>query len=491
MRVTFAIAIVMMTPGRARAACTDVEDKPVTIATAATADEYALTVDVESASPTRWDEANNEALVLEVSGAHRGLIGHLIVHQGHTRFDYAMHVGALAAGEAVQVKISPLSASKATHRASACAATLVAVSTLGEAGEGVKNAPEFRWPIQKAFDDVPLVVGWSKSHKSYTTVMTNENGGTAEICGGGATGMQTELARWGRSTDIEDHWHYGKPHFERCTGSGETPVRMEAAHPILYEGSGHNRLFESRGGYGQVCGSGKADKPDGDLDGWNVHNPGNSLADDVGRVIILRPLPVDLDALGYAEFTGRREALSDHYAPWIYRLSSLELQREHKIDNAKTFAMDRYLYLDVRIANVGGEGDSYCTKLVHGGFKIRVTTKKGVTFASPQMTKKYAGGQHNWKRIAIVMPAGVTAGDIEHLAFDAFDKDGMYLTAVGDAFVAKPEGDNGAKLDYVRKGTTARSDYVDDDRSGCKSGVNHAGPGGTAYTCVGSRVDFK
>ncbi|HTR51160.1 MAG TPA: hypothetical protein VMJ10_10675, partial [Kofleriaceae bacterium] len=191
--------------------CAEVDAKaPITVATAALASEYALTIEVDSASATSWGKTGNEALVLDVSGAHRGLIGNLIVHQGPVRFEYAMHVGALAAGEALQVKVSSLSAPAATPRATACNAKLVPVSALGDAAEGVTNAPEFRWPVQKSFDDVPLVVGWSKSHKSYTTVMTNENGGTAEICGGGARGMQAEIARWGRSLDIEDHYKYGE-----------------------------------------------------------------------------------------------------------------------------------------------------------------------------------------------------------------------------------------------------------------------------------------
>ena len=31
--------------------------------------------------------------------------------------------------------------------------------------------------------------------------------------------------------------------------------------------------------------------------------------------------------------------------------------------------------------------------------------------------------------------------------------------------------------------------YVDDGNSGCSAGVNHGGPGGTAYTCAGGQVD--
>src|SRR5262252_3684056 len=108
--------------------CANVDDKPVTVAAAATAGEYAFAVTVESASATHWNERGNEALVLEVSGAKRGLIGHMIVHQGRAKFEYTMHVGALAAGEAVQLKVSALSAVKAVHKATACAARLEAAT---------------------------------------------------------------------------------------------------------------------------------------------------------------------------------------------------------------------------------------------------------------------------------------------------------------------------------------------------------------------------
>jgi len=462
----------------ARAECVTVTDKPVTVATAATAGEYTLAFEGHSASATSWGEAGNEALVLEVSAGKR-LIGHLILHQGLATFGYGMHVGALAAGEAVQLRVSPLSAKKAKHEATACSIAL-AVTT----DEGVLNAPEFRWPTQRTFDDVPLVLGWSKSHKQYVTVMTNEDGGTAVSCGGGAVGMQAEIARWGRSLDIEDHYRYRKgPHFERCTSDGEAPPRMEGAHPILYWGNGHNRLFESRGGYGDACGEKPPEKPNGDLAGWNVKNPGNSLAQDAGRVVILRPLPVDLDAIGYTESPARREALADRYAPWIYRLASLELAREGKLDNTHTFAMDRYLYVDVEIADVGGEGGTYCASFARGGFKLRAVTKQGVTASSAQITAEYAfGGHKGWKRVAIPLPKGVTAADIDHFTFDAYDNDGIYLTGLGDAFIPKPAGDNGATLDYIRRGTRTLADYVDDDRSACTD---------KAFTCVGGQVDLE
>jgi hypothetical protein len=476
----------------AAATCVDIDDGAVvTIGTATTAGEYVLAFDGHSASATSWGEAGNEALVLEVSGAH-GLIGHVLVHQGKAVFAYATHVGALAAGEPIGIVVSTLSAPNAVRGATICNATLTPAA--GAMADGITHAPIFRWPQQKRFDDVPVLVGWSKSHGSYQTVMTNEDGGTAEQCGGGASGMQAEIARWGRSTDIESHYQYkgAAPNWERCTGrvdTTQTPLRMEAAHPQLYYGNGHNNVFESRGGYGQACGTGGPEQANGDLAGWNTQNPSNALAGDAGNVIILRPVPVDMDALGYASFGGRREGLADTYAPWVYRLASLELARETKIDNSKTFGMQRYLYVDVRVADVGGSGDSYCSFTVSGGFKLRAVTTTGTAVSSGQITGDYVSG-HDWKRVAIALPAGVAAADIDHFTFDAYDNDGIYVTAIGDAFVPMADGANGATIDYVRHGTKPLAYYVDDGSSGCTGGVNHDGPGGSAYTCVGGQIDI-
>jgi hypothetical protein len=461
------------------AACVDVDDAAaVVVGTATVADEHALVLPAVTASATRWGTAGNEALVLDVSTPRR-FIGHLILHQGNARFDYGMHLGALEAGEQVRVKVSTLSAPGAIRKACVGPGKLSPAATLA-IGEGLVHAPIYRWPIQKRFDDVPLALGWSAAHKSYQTVFSNENGGTVAQCGGGASGVQAEIARWGRAADIEGSFSYGgaSPRWERCTGTvafTDLQPRLEGAHPLLYYGDGHNRLFEHRGGYGQTCGSGGAEKADGDLDGWNTNSPGTSLADDAGRVIILRPLPVALDAIGYGQFGGRREALIDRTAPWLYRLTAHELARQGDVDNSKVLGMARYLYVDVRVADVGGSGDSYCSLSVSGGFRLRALTAGG-SIDGPQVTAAYAGnGAHDYKRVAIPLPAGITAADITGFRFDAYDNDGIYLTAIGDAFVPALSATNGATLDYVRKGERALAYYVDDDRSSCTNNANTDG----------------
>jgi hypothetical protein len=472
-------------------ACVDVTEAPTVIATAASSDEFALTLDAQSASATSWAQAGNEALVLDVL---RGsvLVGHLVLHQGRAPFTYGMHVGALSAGDPIAVRVSARSAPAAQKQARVCTATLRSATDLGPAGEGLKNAPVFLWPAAKTFDDLPLLLGWSRATQHYEIVYTSENGGTVASCGGGASGMRAELARWGRGCDIEGAYSYGgTAQWLRCTGTTTVAAnapRFEGAHPIFYYGDGHNRLFESRGGYGTACGTGAPEHADGDLAGWDVQNPGNEPANDAAFTVTLRPLPVDLDALGFAAARGRREGLVDTYAPWLYRITHLELAREGKIDGSKLLPLERYLYVDVEAADVDGSGDRVCALPVSKGFVLRVKTTDGVTLDGPQMTASYMGG-NGWKRLAIPLDRVYSAGELTGMTFDAYDRDGIYLLAIGDAFMARASGDNGATLERLRSGARAINVYVDDDSSSCAGGVNHGGPAGDA-TCVGGQYDF-
>jgi hypothetical protein len=462
------------------------------------AGEVALTLPAAAASATRWREAGNEALVLEVSSAARGFLGHLVLHQGATTFAYTMHLGHLDADDAISVRVSPLSAPSATPRACVGPATLATIDPGDPAHDGLAHAPIFRWPVGKRFDDLPVLVGWSRSTRAYQAVYTNENGGTTASCGGGATGLQAEVARWGRACDIENVLTLGAPSatptWGRCTGTtafSSTTPRREADHAIFYYGDGHNRLYESRGGYGQACGTGGPERADGNLAGWNSGNPGNADTDDAPYVITLRPLPVDLDALGYAAHAGRREGLVDGYAPWIYRLTFDELARENKIDGQKMLPIDRYLFLDVHAADVDGSGDSYCSTGVSKGFRVRVAPDGGPILSGPQMTASYFGADDDWKRLAIPLDRVYAPEEIAGLVFDAYDNDGIYLLGLGAVFMLRPAGDNDATLAVVHAGETPYAAYVDDDRSSCGAdNANHDGPGGLAYVCSGSDYAF-
>ena len=472
--------------------CAPIASEPVVIATAAGADEYALLLPAAAGSATSWGEEGNEALILDVSTAGRGVVGQIVLHHGDVRFEYGMTLGALAAGEEVAVAVSPLSAAGAAPEACVETASLIGAAELGDEAEGLVNAPVMVWPADKRFDDIPVLVGWSAARRGYQMVYTGEAGGTVASCGGGGEGIEAELARWGRASDVESLYSYGAPaRWERCTGSTQVETlapRFEAAHPILYYGDGHNRLFESRAGYGKACGGGDAEKADGDLTGWNVGNPGNGAEQDADFAITLRPLPVALDPLGYDRFGGRREALLDAYAPWIYRMTFLELERERMLDGEHALPLDRYLYADVHAAGVDGRGDGLCDLISSGGFVLRVVTSGGEVSSGQQMTRDYfTGTGENWKRLAIPVPDGFTAADVDHFVFDAYDGDGIYLLGLGDVFLTRAAGPD-AELEVVRSGSAEMTWFVDDDSSGCAGGVNSDGPGGVPYDCAGGQI---
>ena len=472
-------------------ACFTLTAKATVVGSAAAAGEFALFFDAQSASATSWGQTGNEALVLEVlKGA--SLLGHVVLHQGAASFEYALHTGALAPGDAIALRVSPHSASAATPRALVCDVRLVPSSALGAMADGLLHAPVVLWPVAKRFDDLPVLLGFSKKRRHYEMVYTSENGGTVVQCGGGALGMEGEYARWGRGCDIEGIDNVGGG-WDHCDlGDAGVPApRVEGGHRVLYFGDNHNRLFVSRGGYGQACGTGAAEMADGPIAGFNSGNPGNQPAKDAPYVILVRLVPVDLDAIGYLANWGRREALLDAYAPWVYRLTGLELAREGKIDSTHCLPMERYLYADVLLSDVDGSGD-LCNPLgASGGFKLRVNTSLGTQPSSAQITSAYAGGTNRWKRLVIPLDRVYTATQLTGFVFDAYDKDGIYLQAFGDAFMPRAQGDNGASLEYVHKGVEALNVYVDDDSTACDGGLSWDGPADAGYRCVGGSFGFK
>jgi hypothetical protein len=486
--------------GALPAGCTRVNtDTLLSVARTSEAGEYALALEASSLADTRWGQAGNEALILDVL-ANGSVLGQLILHQGKTPFVYMMHLGALASSAAVSVRVSALSAAQAGSEACVGAATLHTAAEFGDA-EALANAPVFLWPLEKRFDDVPLLLGYSRTLKRYEVVYSNENGGTTASCGGGGGGVQALIARWGRAADVEAAYDLSgdKPRWLRCTGNTDTSahaLRYEAKHPLLYYGDGHNRLFESRGGYGQSCGTGSAEKADGNLTGWNANNPGSDAGHDDPFVLRLRPLPVSLDDIPeyLSSPEGRREGLVDHYAPWLYRLTFEELAREGKIDNSRSFAMERYVFMDVRASDVGGQGDSYCsTGGLKSGFKVRLIGKNGQVLAGPQITADYFPGPVGWKRIGFPLDRTYAPGEITTLEFDAYDNDGVYFLALGDLFTLTPSETNGASLRFWHRGSEPVNVYVDDNNGGCSNGLNHDGPSdgpAAGYPCAGSAYDL-
>ena len=461
------------------------------LATAGSSDEYALHLFARSASRTSWGESGNEAVVLEVWNGST-FVGHLILTQGADGATYSMHVGAMNAGDSLSFRVSPYTAAHAELAAEVSGVTLTAASQMGKAAEGLRNAPIVNWPAEVRFIDTPIMLGWAASDQSYQLVNTKESGGTVVYCGGGSLGYEAEFSGWGRAEDIDFVYSYGSvPTWFRCTGEtrlSEHPLHFQDQHPVVYYGDGHNNLFESRGGYDQTCGTDLAASPFGALHGWDLDNPGNDPSLDPRYTLVLRPLPVDMDALGYAQSWGRREALVDHF-PSLYRLTDLELRRLGKIDERHTLDMERYLFADITASSVQGFSDQVCNILHIGGFKLFANTADA-SFGSPQVTGPFFGDGVQTKRVAIKLDAPHAASDFQSFTFRALNLDGIYLLGQGDAFLVSPVGDNSAELHYVHRGVRPLAQYVDEDFSSCENGVNSDGPDGGSYPCVGGEFTF-
>jgi len=456
---------------------------PVTIATASATGEHVLQFDATSASATSWATAGNEALILDIA-KNGTFLTHVILHQGATSFGYGTHTGALAQGDVITARVSTLSAQNAARSATVCSATLTPSSKMGALQPAIDNAPIWVWPIQKRFDDVPLVVSWSPG--GYTTFFTNENGGTTELCGGGAKGLEAEIRLWGRACDIESDYSYAQNTFERCTGSSSsTMLRFEAAHPLLYHGDGHNRAFEDRSGYSSTCGTGSDAEPDGPLTGWGSSN--TDPKDDLKYAIILRPIPVATSAVAYAFGGAPRERVLTKDAPWMFRLAGLETAREGKIDNSQTLTWDRYLHADVYVADVDGTGSSCPITGIDGGFRLRAHTTNNVTSSSGEVTSASVSGQQ-WKHVSVPLDAVHVPSDFDQLIFDAYDNDGIYLLGIGDVYILTANGKNGANVAAVRTGAKALGEYVDDDLSGCTNGMSTYM--NQTYPCVANLYSF-
>jgi hypothetical protein len=160
------------------------------LGTVAATGEYALKLRARASVDTRWGVKGSEAVVLEVLADGR-LVGHLVLHQGASPFDYSMHLGSLAAGTRVEARVSTLSAPATTAEACVESALLPSAVELGGDARGLTNAPVFLWPVQKRFDDLPLLVGFSDALGRYEVVYSNENGGTTTSCGGGSKGIRS------------------------------------------------------------------------------------------------------------------------------------------------------------------------------------------------------------------------------------------------------------------------------------------------------------
>ena len=257
------------------------------------------------------------------------------------KFAYAMHVGALAAGEAIaRAGLDAVGAERDARRRACVAAAARrrrrsappprACSTrrVPVAGaEGFNDMPVRRRLVEGAQGVPDRVHQRGRRHRRAVRRRRERHAGRDRALGPRVRHRGQLLLRRRRAALGALHRH--------ASTSTTTAMRMKARTRSSTTATATTGCSRAAAATARPAAPAGPRRPTATSPAGTCSNPGNALADDAGRVIILRPLPVDMDALGYAQFGGRREALADRYAPWLYRLTSLELAREGKIDDTQ------------------------------------------------------------------------------------------------------------------------------------------------------------
>jgi hypothetical protein len=288
-------------------------------------------LEITARSPgASWAKKGAEAaaLLIEVDGHYNQ---DLLLWAGNAPFKYKVMLGRLTTGKhRVTARLNQPRCAFGSQRA-----TVLSLRALPLARDSQHTADDLMAlaysPVlhQRAntidrFSDVPILMYYEVSHLAdrvvqvrYTTIFTNEDGGTATAA---------LMARWGRAADIE--WVYefrardGKIIEETYQGiSHETKPfegqRINGVHPLLADASDNN-----------------------------------NFSDQLTTTVRFALLPIAVDLRD-----GTRERVMDSN-PWTYRVVAEELLREGKLksepNDSKTISDPRnYLYVDLHARQNG------------------------------------------------------------------------------------------------------------------------------------------
>lgn len=275
-----------------------------------------------SVANASWEKPGAEGAVVSVfiDGKYNQ---DAILFAGDRVFEYRVLLGELSAGKhKIDIVLNEERSAKNVGAVKISSAKLIDTKPDATDHIAVANAPFIyhRPEVIDKFSDIPLLTFYEilpdpsgATKIRYTTIFTNEDGGTQ------STAL---MARWGRATDIE--WVYeilvknGK--ITSATIQGRNHVtenfagqKVFGAHPLIYNVTVNNN-FASTG-----C-----------------------------STMRMAPMPVRAD-LSQAS----REAAMDQN-PWTYRIMTEEMMREGRVDpkNLGVNVIDdprNYLYVDVVI----------------------------------------------------------------------------------------------------------------------------------------------
>ncbi|CAN5357418.1 hypothetical protein BH10ACI2_BH10ACI2_20090 [soil metagenome] len=325
-----------------------------------------LTANVAGAS---WKVKGSEGAVITVfvDGKYSQDV---MLFAGSRPFDYKVLLGRVEAGNhEFTIRLNKPRSSANAQNVTVSSARRFAIDSNG------KNAVEDRIAIENSpflyarpdavdrFSDIPLITyyeiikdGQGAFTVRYTTIFTNEDGGTQTAA---------LLARWGRTTDIE--WVYemsyknGKLVGETFQGANHVTtrfagVRVFGGHPLIY-----------------------------------TVTDNNNFADKGCSKLRIAPLPI------YADLSaGSRETVMDTN-PWTYRLMAEEAQREGRID-PQNMGVDRIDDLRNYV---------YATVFIDSGAKtvaVEIVTADGNTSRSDAGDYRLRISRPGYQRIAVHLP---------------------------------------------------------------------------------------
>jgi hypothetical protein len=267
--------------------------------------ETELGLEVEARSPgASWAKSGAEAaaLTIEVDGAYNQ---DLLLWAGDRPFIYRVMLGRLAAGQhKINLRSNPSRSARNARTATVLSLRILPFENSHHTREdllALANSPILyqRPNTIDRFSDLPLLMYYEIKRVNgdevlvrYTTIFTNEDGGTQTAA---------LMARWGRAADIE--WVY------------EFRARRGQILEETYQGVSHEtRPFKGR----RINGSHPV---------LSVVSDNNNFSDEVSSNVRLALLPVFAD-LNHAP----RESVLD-VNPTIYRVIAEELARERKLSS--------------------------------------------------------------------------------------------------------------------------------------------------------------
>lgn len=325
-----------------------------------------------SAPGANWMAKNAEAAVLTVfvDGKYNQDV---ILFAGAEKFNYRTSLGEFETGEhalTIVLNDARSAANAGQVKLSSPAIFPSALTLVKNNGDERDFIALTRAPVIYArpdtidkFSDIPLVIYYeifplAANHFKirYTTIFTNEDGGTRTAA---------LMARWGRATDIE--WVY------------EIEIKDGAVASEIYQGANH----ETKNFSGRKFGNHPL------IFNQTVNN---NFSDAGCSALRLAPFPIRADLSKKS-----RETIMDENG-WTYRIMAAELIRENRVNAARldenTIADPRdYLYAEIFVEELRG-----------AAIAVEAETPDGMRISSDDGVESLRVNRRGYVRIALRLP---------------------------------------------------------------------------------------